>query len=99
MIKPLSKLFSSQTAKLHMQGISAGLISSLGIGFVTALYEAIAEDENSFGFIAIEDDEVLGFVAFTNNLWRFYKRFIQHLHRAIVRSIDLQLCVWFSTIR
>ncbi len=76
MIKPLSKSHSSQTANLHIQGISTGFISSLGISFVTTLYEAIAEDENSFGFVAIENNKVLGFVAFTTNLSKLYKSIV-----------------------
>ena len=68
MIKPLSKSFSPQTANLHTQGISTGFISSLGVEFVTALYEAIAEDKNSFGFVKVEEEKVLGFVAFSTNL-------------------------------
>ena len=64
---------SFQVANLHIQGISTGFISSLGHDFVAALYEAIAEDENSFGFVAVEDGKVLGFVAFSANLSRLYK--------------------------
>jgi len=73
MIERLSKLYFSQVAAFHIEGISTGFISSLGIGFVAALYEAIAEDEHSFGFVALEDGEVLGFVAFSTNLSKLYK--------------------------
>jgi ribosomal protein S18 acetylase RimI-like enzyme len=69
----LNKSHSNQTAQLHISGIPTGFISSLGQEFVAALYEAIAEDKNSFGFVAIEDDNVLGFVAFSNSLSRLYK--------------------------
>ncbi len=65
--------YSAVCARLHIQGISTGFISSLGKGFVTALYEAIAEDKNSFCFVAMEDDKVLGFVAFSTNLSKLYK--------------------------
>jgi hypothetical protein len=37
-----------QIAKLHIEGISTGFISSLGIDFVTALYEAIAKSKLNF---------------------------------------------------
>lgn len=37
-------------AALHIEGISTGFISSLGIDFVTALYEAIIQGTVSFGF-------------------------------------------------
>lgn len=72
-IIPLSTQHASDVANLHIQGISTGFISSLGSGFVTALYKIIAEDENSFGFVAVEDGKVLGFVAFSTNLSRLYK--------------------------
>lgn len=55
MIPPCSS-HCRQAACLHIQGISAGFISSLGLPFVTALYEAIAEDKNSLGFVAVPGD-------------------------------------------
>lgn len=73
MIKSLSKSHSIQIGQLHISGIPTGFISSLGLGFVTALYEAIAKDKNSFGFVAVEDDRILGFVAFSTNLSKLYK--------------------------
>jgi len=73
MIIPLSKDHSSKVAELHISGIPTGFISSLGINFVTNLYIAISEDPNSFAFVSIEDDEVLGFVTFSNNLGSLYK--------------------------
>ena len=73
MIYILQSKYAVKCAVLHIQGISTGFISSLGREFVAALYEAIAEDKNSFGFVAVEDDKVLGFVAFTTNLSRLYK--------------------------
>ena len=68
MIKVLSKSFSSQVAQLHVDGIPSGFVSSLGVDFVTALYEAIAQSETSFGLVAEEDGKVVGFIAFTTNL-------------------------------
>ena len=50
-----------------------GFISSLGIDFVTALYRAIAESPESFGYVAIKEDKVVGFATFTTNLKGLYK--------------------------
>lgn len=72
-IEYLTEAYSFQTAHLHIQGISTGFISSLGIDFVTALYEAIAKSKSSFGFVAEEDKTILGFVAFTTNLSALYR--------------------------
>lgn len=66
----------AEVAKLHIQGISTGFVSSLGIDFVMALYEAIAQSEASFGFVAEENSKVLGFVAFTTKLDKLYKSVI-----------------------
>ncbi len=67
---------AAQIAKLHIQGISTGFISSLGIDFVTALYEAIAQSESSFGFVAQEADKIVGFVAFTADINVLYRSVI-----------------------
>ncbi len=39
----------ADVARLHTEGIPTGFISSLGLRFVTALYEVIAKDVGSFG--------------------------------------------------
>jgi ribosomal protein S18 acetylase RimI-like enzyme len=67
---------ANQVASLHIQGISIGFISSLGQEFVAAMYKAVAEDKNSFGFVAIENDKTVGFVAFSTNLSNLYKHVI-----------------------
>lgn len=72
-IKVLDAKFAFDLALLHCSGIPTGFISSLGQEFVTALYEAIAEDKNSFGYVVVEDEKVLGFVAFTADLNALYK--------------------------
>ena len=64
---------AAQVAQLHISAIGTGFISSLGIDCVTALYEAIAESEFGFGFVAQKADKVVGFAAFTTNLGNLYK--------------------------
>ena len=71
---PIKVEHAHAIAALHIQGIHKGFISSLGINFVTALYEAIAQSGSSFGFTAEDDDgRVLGFVTLTTNLNKLYK--------------------------
>ncbi|MHC4525760.1 MAG: GNAT family N-acetyltransferase, partial [Planctomycetota bacterium] len=72
----LSAKHARQIAQLHIEGINRGFISSLGIDFVTALYEAIAEDDSCFGIIS-ENEEVLGFVAFATDINKLYKSIIR----------------------
>jgi GNAT superfamily N-acetyltransferase len=60
-------------ARLHIEGIHMGFLSSLGIDFVTALYKAIAKSKNSFGYVALKEEKVVGFASFTTDLNRLYK--------------------------
>jgi ribosomal protein S18 acetylase RimI-like enzyme len=68
--------YAPQVATLHIQCISTGFISSMGIDFVTYLYEAIVQSNSSFGVIAVRNEKVLGFAAFTTNINTLYKSVI-----------------------
>jgi ribosomal protein S18 acetylase RimI-like enzyme len=72
----LQLVHAQQVATLHIEGISTGFISSLGIDFVTSLYEAIVQSKSSFGIVAEKNSKVLGFAAFTTNLNQLYKSII-----------------------
>lgn len=67
---------AQEVARLHILGISTGFISSLGDKFVTSLYEAIAESDNSFGIVAVENNSIAGFVTCTDNIKDLYKKII-----------------------
>ena len=71
--KELQVIHAGQVATLHIQCISTGFISSMGIDFVTSLYDAIAKSKSSFGVVAVRNGKVLGFAAFTTNLNKLYK--------------------------
>jgi ribosomal protein S18 acetylase RimI-like enzyme len=68
----LGKEHARQIAGLHIEGINTGFISSLGLDFVTALYEGIVESRQSYGFVT-DDGRLVGFVAFTTNVGKLYK--------------------------
>ncbi|MFB0554130.1 MAG: hypothetical protein ACETWQ_12560, partial [Phycisphaerae bacterium] len=74
--KDLQVAHTRQVAALHIQCISTGFISSMGIDFVTSLYEAIVKSKSSFGVVAVRNEKVLGFVAFTTNLNKLYKSIV-----------------------
>ena len=84
-IRPITVLDAAEVAALSVKGIKAGFISSLGIGFVTALYKVIADCETGFGFVAEENGNVLGFVAFTTNLNKLYEAMLK-----LVKDPDLR---------
>jgi predicted ATP-grasp superfamily ATP-dependent carboligase/ribosomal protein S18 acetylase RimI-like enzyme len=63
-------------AELHIAGIKTGFISSLGMEFVTGLYEAIAKSTYGYGFVALLNNEVVGFASFATHLGGLYKSVI-----------------------
>lgn len=74
--KDLQVAHAGQVAALHIQCISTGFISSLGIDFVTSLYEAIVRSKSSFGVVAVRNEKVLGFAAFSTNLNKLYRSIV-----------------------
>ncbi len=78
MIVKLDNTNFAVASQLHIECISSGFISSLGLDFVQELYKSISEDKGSFGFISYGTDcSVLGFVAFSSNLSGLYKYVIK----------------------
>jgi ribosomal protein S18 acetylase RimI-like enzyme len=75
--KDLQVSHAGQVAALHIQCISTGFISSMGIDFVTSLYDAIVKSKSSLGVVAVKNGKVIGFVAFTTNLNKLYKSIIR----------------------
>jgi len=71
--KDLQVIHAGQVAALHIQCISTGFISSMGIDFVTSLYDAIVKSKSSLGVVAVRNGKVIGFAAFTTNLNKLYK--------------------------
>lgn len=66
-IIPMKSEHVSQVAQLHIQNIKEGFISSLGHKFVCCLYQAIVESYRAFGFVAVRDGKVLGFITCAEN--------------------------------
>lgn len=76
-IVPMQAAHARQVARLHMEGIHQGFISSLGEEFVTALYETLVDSAESFSYVAMSDGRVVGFVSFTTNLKKVYQSILR----------------------
>lgn len=73
-IVPLRPEHAPQVAEIHMQAIPTGFLSSLGIGFLTKLYSAIASCSDAFGYVAVSEQRVQGFIACATSTGNLYKR-------------------------
>jgi ribosomal protein S18 acetylase RimI-like enzyme len=78
---------------LHRDAIDTGFISSLGSDFLTVLYRVIAADKGAFGFVAEDEDRVIGFVVFTTDLLALYRSV---LRRGGIRFVGLLAGKLFS---
>ncbi len=97
-VRPLFKEDAAAVARLHMSGIQSGFITSLGHGFVTALYAAIARSPYGFGIVAECQGTIIGFVVFTTDIKRLYKTVLTGGGFRMVGSLAGQM-LRFSTIK
>jgi len=63
-------------ARLHCDNINQGFLATLGVPFLTLLYEAIDKDSESILLVERADFSVVGFVTGTRGLGRIYKQLL-----------------------
>jgi len=63
-------------ARLHCDHINQGFLATLGVSFLTLLYEAIDKDSKSVLLVERVDRSVVGFVTGTHGLGRIYKQLL-----------------------
>ena len=63
-------------AELHCDYINEGFLATLGVPFLTLLYEAIDKDSESVLLVERLDSIVVGFTAGTHGLGRIYKQLL-----------------------
>ena len=70
-------------ARLHRETITEGFLSKLGVGFLSSLYRYIIRREKVF--VYRENDRVLGFVSFSEDVKGMIRRFAMRSPTSIVR--------------
>lgn len=70
-------------AYLHFEHINKGFLSSLGVPFLTLLYEAIDENKDSVLIVEKVNGKVIGFVSGTVGLGPIYKQLFFRIHRLV----------------
>lgn len=69
--------YYKQIAQLHIQNIDQGFLSTLGVAFVSLMYRAIDEGNDSVLFAAEEGGRVVGFVAGAAAMGTIYHRMMK----------------------
>lgn len=104
-----SELICREVAKIHSQSINQGFLSSLGVNFLTLLYESINVDPNSALFFECIDGKVVGFVAGGRGMGSIYRQMLRRWPRLISTLLPTLLSprkikqiveiIWFSCKR
>ncbi len=87
-------------AELHCDYINEGFLATLGVPFLTLLYEAIDKDSESVLLVERLDSIIVGFTAGTHGLGRIYKQLLLHPLRLIysLKSCFLSLSKMYKII-
>lgn len=74
---PHSRAVCRQVAELHAANLEAGFLSTLGIGFLTVLYEAIDASEDSVLLVEEQAGRVVGFVSGCGRMAGVYRQLLK----------------------
>lgn len=72
MINTITSKDCSAITKIHMGALAGDFLPSLGIGFLTVFYEGIIGKSGVYGFTAVENGKIQGFVVGTNDSSKFF---------------------------
>jgi len=93
-IVPIDEQHLAAVAQLHIQGINQGFISSLGPAFVRRLYQGIIHCPEAFGFVACQDEHVLGFIGCAESVGAVYKHVLKRSFFSLAWRMLPRMLVW-----
>lgn len=67
-----------QVAQLHVDNINQGFLATMGVGFVSLMYQAIDEAQDSVLLVEERGNRVVGFVSGGKGMGAIYKRMLRH---------------------
>lgn len=66
-----------QIVTVHMKAFTGFFLTSLGKGFLKQLYKGFNSHQKSGLIVAVQNDEIIGFLAYSEDLGAFYKYLIR----------------------
>lgn len=76
-----------QIAQIHIANINQGFLATLGIRFVSLMYEAIDEAQNCVLLVEERDEIVVGFISGGSGMGTIYMRMLHHPVRLAIALI------------
>jgi ribosomal protein S18 acetylase RimI-like enzyme len=97
-VVPAARGHAAEIADLHRTCIDQGFLSTLGHRVLRNLYAGMIEHPGTNVFVAMQCDEVVGFVAVTERTGRMYKWLLRHRFASLALPL-LRKMFSFSRIR
>jgi len=76
-----------RVAELHIANINQGFLSTLGIGFVSLMYQAIDECDDAVLLVAHVNGQAVGFVAGGAGMGSIYRRMLRYWPRLFLELL------------
>jgi len=92
-IVPMQREHAARVAALHCAALAGDFLPSLGKGFLTVFYEGVLDLDVGFGFVAIANDQPIGFVLGSTDTSALFKRVM------LSRAFALGLCALPAILR
>ncbi len=80
-----------QVAQLHARNIDQGFLSSLGMPFLSLLYEVIDANESSVLLIARKEERVVGFVTGAEGMGSIYRQLLRQWPRLFIALLPVMV--------
>ena len=77
-IEEINPYLIKDIAELHKRAFPKFFLTQLGVPFLRTLYNGYMEDKDSGIIIAVNEGELMGFIAYSNDYPRFYKGLIKN---------------------
>ncbi len=71
------KRYLKEIVAIHIDTFKGFFLTELGVGFLKTLYESYMNDDNSGIIVALENEKIVGFIAYSKEYSGFYKRLIK----------------------
>lgn len=97
-IEKAGKYSARNIARIHRESISTGFLSSLGLNFLTKLYEFIISNGYSNCYVYVINNKIVGFCCITNDSKRLYGDFLKK-HLLLAAKITIINLFKIDTLR
>ena len=92
MIVPMKREHAARVAEIHCAALAGDFLPSLGKEFLTVFYQGVFDLGVGFGFVVMEDNQLVGFVLGSADTSSLFKQIMMSKTLALGWRVFLALC-------